>query len=36
MQIVLSSQIKLSPTERDSIVEILEDLHEESDDGEDK
>ena len=36
MQIVLSSQIKLSPAERDSIVEILEDLHEESDDEEDK
>jgi hypothetical protein len=34
MQIVLSSQIKLSPAERDSIVEILEDLHEESDDDE--
>ena len=34
MQIVLSSQIKLSPAERDSIVEILEDLHEESDDEE--
>ena len=31
MQIVLSSQIKLTPAERDSIVEILEDLHEESD-----
>ena len=30
MQIVLSSQIKLSPEERDSIVEILEDLHEET------
>jgi cytochrome c551/c552 len=36
MQIVLSSQIKLSPAERDSIVEILEDLHKESDDEEDK
>ena len=36
MQIVLSSQIKLSPAERDSIVEILEHLHEESDDEEDK
>jgi hypothetical protein len=31
MQMVLSSQIKLSPTERDSIIEILKDLHEESD-----
>ena len=30
MQIVLSSQIKLSPEERDSIIEILEDLHEEA------
>ena len=36
MQIVLSSQIKLSPAERDSIVEILEDLHEESDDEENR
>ena len=36
MQIVLSSQIKLSPAERDSIVEILEDLHEESNDEEDE
>jgi hypothetical protein len=36
MQIVLSSQIKLSPAERDSIVEILEHLHEESDTDEDK
>ena len=32
MQMVLSSQIKLSPAERDSIIEILKDLHEESDD----
>jgi cytochrome c551/c552 len=30
MQIVLSSQIKLSPAERDSIIEILEDLQEEA------
>lgn len=38
MQMVLSSQIKLSPEERDSIIEILEDLHEGSADdaGEDK
>ena len=36
MQIVLSSQIKLSPAERDSIVEILEHLHEESDTDEDE
>ena len=36
MQIVLGSQIKLSPAERDSIVEILEHLHEESDTDEDK
>ena len=37
MQIVLSSQIKLSPAERDSIIEILEDLHEEAEDeGNDK
>ena len=30
MQMVLSSQIKLTPEERDSIIEILEDLHEEA------
>lgn len=36
MQMVLSSQIKLSHTERDSIIEILKDLHEESDDEDDK
>lgn len=30
MQMVLSSQIKLSPAERDSIIEILKDLHEEA------
>jgi hypothetical protein len=34
MQIVLSSQIKLTPEERDSIIEILEDLHEEAEDNE--
>ena len=34
MQIVLSSQIKLSPAERDSIIEILENLHEEAEDEE--
>ena len=33
MQMVLSSQIKLSHEERDSIIEILEDLHEEAEDG---
>lgn len=31
MQMVLSSQIKLSPEERDSIIEILEDLDENAD-----
>jgi hypothetical protein len=36
MQMVLSSQIKLSPAERDSIIEILKDLHEESEDKDDK
>jgi hypothetical protein len=36
MQIVLSSQIKLSSAERDSIVEILKDLHEESEVEDDK
>lgn len=30
MQIVLSSQIKLTPEERDSIIEILKDLHEDA------
>jgi hypothetical protein len=34
MQMVLSSQIKLTPEERDSIIEILEDLHEEAEDTE--
>jgi hypothetical protein len=34
MQMVLSSQIKLTPEERDSIIEILEDLHEEAEDPE--
>ncbi|HEX7336912.1 MAG TPA: hypothetical protein VF252_06865 [Gemmatimonadales bacterium] len=32
MQMVLSSQIKLSPAERDSVVEILTELHEDADD----
>ena len=32
MQIVLSSQIKLSPEERDSVLHILKQLHEESQD----
>ena len=32
MQIVLSSQIKLSPEERDSVIHILTRLHEESED----
>ena len=32
MQVVLSSQIKLSPAERDSVIHILKELHEESDD----
>jgi hypothetical protein len=30
MQVVLSSQIQLSPAERDSIIHILKQLHEES------
>lgn len=30
MQIVLSSQIKLSPEERDSVIHILKELHEEA------
>ena len=33
MQVVLSSQIKLSPEERDSVIHILKQLHEESEDG---
>jgi hypothetical protein len=32
MQMVLSSQIKLSPEERDSVIHILKELHEEADD----
>jgi hypothetical protein len=32
MQIVLSSQIQLSPEERDSVFHILKQLHEEADD----
>ena len=36
MQIVLGSQIKLTPAERDSIVELLEDLHEEANGGEEE
>lgn len=36
MQVVLSSQIKLSPEERDSVIHILKQLHEESDDVADK
>jgi hypothetical protein len=35
MQMVLSSQIQLSTAERDSIIHILKDLHEESKEGED-
>ncbi|MGH7536676.1 MAG: hypothetical protein ACREMG_14010 [Gemmatimonadales bacterium] len=34
MQVVLSSQIKLSPEERDSVIHILKELQEESDEGE--
>ncbi len=34
MQVVLSSSIQLSPAERDSIVRILEQLHEEHEAGE--
>jgi hypothetical protein len=34
MQVVLSSQIKLTPEERDSIIEILEDIHEGAKDAE--
>ena len=36
MQVVLSSQIKLSPEERDSVIHILKQLHEESEDVADK
>lgn len=36
MQIVLSSQIQLSPEERDSIIHILKGLHEEREEGEGK
>lgn len=32
MQVVLSSQIKLSPEERDSVIHILKALHEEAED----
>lgn len=32
MQMVLSSQIKLSPEERDSVIHILKELHEEAGD----
>jgi cytochrome c2 len=32
MQIVLSSQIKLSPEERDSVIHILTELHEDAED----
>jgi hypothetical protein len=32
MQIVLSSQIQLSPEERDSVFHLLKQLHEEADD----
>lgn len=34
MQVVLSSQISLSKEERDSVIHILKELHEESDEGE--
>ena len=34
MQVVLSSQIKLSPEERDSVIHILTELHEDADDAE--
>jgi len=34
MQVVLSSQIKLSPEERDSVIHILKELQEESDEDE--
>jgi cytochrome c2 len=32
MQVVLSSQIKLSPEERDSVIHILKELHEDAED----
>jgi len=32
MQLVLSSQIKLSPEERDSVIHILKELHEDAED----
>jgi hypothetical protein len=32
MQLVLSSQIKLTPEERDSVIHILKELHEEAED----
>ena len=32
MQVVLSSQIKLSPEERDSVIHILTELHEDAED----
>ena len=32
MQVVLSSQIKLSPEERDSVIHILKQLHEDAED----
>jgi hypothetical protein len=32
MQVVLSSQIKLSPAERDSVIHILTELHEDAED----
>ena len=35
MQVVLSSQIKLSPEERDSVIHILKELHEDADDAAD-
>ena len=36
MQVVLSSQIQLSKEERDSVIHILKELHEDSDEGEKK
>jgi hypothetical protein len=35
MQVVLSSQIKLSPEERDSVIHILKELHEDAQDAAD-
>jgi len=35
MQVVLSSQIKLSPEERDSVIHILKQLHEDAEDAAD-